>query len=88
MSVYFTAVFKGSPEGLEAKSLSQGENKCVGIAGGNAHAERCRLREVLLPFAVVAKYVNKHNPDAPDNDEIGGITIGDCRRALAALKPE
>ena len=51
-------------------------------------AEIERLREVLLPFAVVAKYVNKHNPDAPDNDEIGGITIGDCRRALAALEPK
>ena len=55
---------------------------------GTETSEIERLREVLLPFAVVAKYVNKHNPEAPDNDEIGGITIGDCRRALAALEPK
>ena len=48
MTAYFTAVFKGVPApDLQAKNLSHGDHKCVGIAAGNAHAERCRLRDAL-----------------------------------------
>jgi hypothetical protein len=50
-----------------------------------ALAKVARLREALEPFAKAAEYLDAHNPDAPDTDEMSAA-IGDFRRARAALE--
>jgi hypothetical protein len=48
-----------------------------------AKAEAARLRELLAPFAAL---LHDHHRERADASEVFGVTIGDLRRARAALK--
>jgi hypothetical protein len=59
MRQYFTGIFAGAiPPNLNRRDLDRDGIKCVGFAGGNAHAERCRMRKALEAI-VARRYANR-----------------------------
>lgn len=53
-----------------------------------AEARVKMLEEALAPFAVVAEWLRADLPDHFDAGEVATFTLGDCRRARAALAKE
>lgn len=51
----------------------------------SALALLAQAKEAMKPFGELAEFLDKHNPEAPDSTELGGVSAGRVRKARAAL---